>query len=229
MANVDQAKKKQEKPRKKVEERASRPVSQSKIILHSVQAQRIYERNYSIISAHLYSMLVMPRIYKRQDVAETASKEVMGKLQKITDDLRSEIERIEKIKTDNGIEDLSISYSNVKTIQAEVTTPQALTFLQLLVQLDHLIKGLDTLWMGGVIDDNQKSDGAYQWQRRLVKFTGQIRQLDAILKKGLKQTAEDPEEASKAHTEEKPEQKVAAPDSEPTAKEPPASKKVAVA
>jgi len=123
----------------------------------------------------------------------------------------------------------ALTNTNVKTIQAEVTTPQALTFLQLLVQLDHLIKGLDTLWMGGVIDDNQKSDGAYQWQRRLVKFTGQIRQLDAILKKGLKQTAEEPEEASKAHTEEKPEQNVAAPDSEPTAKEPPVSKKVAVA
>jgi hypothetical protein len=208
MAKVDQAKEK-----KKVEQdRASRPVSKTKLELHTIQAQRVFERNFSIINAHMYSMLVMPLVYQREDVAETARKEIQGKLEKIAVDMKSEKERIEKLKTDNGIT-LDMHYSNPKVLEAEVTTPASFIFIQLLQELDNIIKGLDLLWMGGIIDDTQKNEGAYQWQRRLVKFAGQIRQLEALVRKGLKRQTDNPEGEAKEpkETAEKAKSKAEAP------------------
>jgi len=194
MANVDQAKKK-----KGNEDRASRPESTAKIELHTIQAQRVFDRNFSIINAHLYQILVMPMVYQQEDVAETALKEVQGKLGKIAEDMKGEIERIEKLKSDNGIT-LPINYSNPKVLEATITTPSAFTFLQMVIELDNLIKGLDMLWMGGVIDDKQKSEAAYQWQRRLIKFAGQIRQLEGLIRKGLKKKLEDNKATTKTST-----------------------------
>jgi len=148
------------------------------IILKSPAAQKVIERNYKYMNDILYSVSVrLPFQIKNDKAIEKIDSYITDAFKIIEDDLILEQARIKKILDDNGIDEL-IGFSIPKDYPLEIYTPKANIFIRLVTQLDRLMQYIDTAWMNGEMDDIQKKNGGYTWQRRLMKMSGKIASLE---------------------------------------------------
>jgi hypothetical protein len=155
----------------------SRPVFVQKVSLNSLQAQRIKERVFDRTAIALYRTEVILRIIGDEAEATQVETIVAQLVEDLQKELDGEIERMKKLVKDHGISDLP-SYTGPKAYDVEISSPQVLAFLGLLTGVDSLMGYIDALWLNKVLDNRQRSEATYGWQRRTLRLGRRIIQIE---------------------------------------------------
>lgn len=184
--------------------------------LRSRHAQRAYKRGYETAARALYALSILLPIYAGEDKAAQIGEHAEAMIEEQRTGLTEEIERMSQVAEEHGIDLSAIEYTNAQQFSAQITTPRAGQYLGLLREMDRLVSLIDVLWLSGVYDDQQHNNGAYHWQRDLIKLANQLRTLSgqaiAMAQKGGGESTPDedtdadtgnetPETASESDTE----------------------------
>lgn len=183
-------------PKRKPREAASRPVFKQKLIVQSLQGQRIMNKSFEYVSRSLFRLGVILRIIGEQEEID----QVNGVIQKYRDevvaDFEGQQERLATLLSQNGVsEDSLCEFTSPKEYSIEISSPQLSKFVSLLSDLDKIIQMTDTLWLMGIFEDKQRMVSNYQAQQRLFRFAGRIIGLErmarhAAYNKGKEQEVE---------------------------------------
>ncbi|HUL12012.1 MAG TPA: hypothetical protein VLU73_07580 [Methylococcaceae bacterium] len=155
----------------------SRPVFDQAVTIRSEQAQRVMAREFSRVVSALYAIDVILRIIgddQEIDEVETVVNTLIGDCGK---DVQSEKARLDKLREDNGITQLP-RYTNPATTTVRIVSPQVAQFVALVQRMDDLMVTLDALWLCGILTNKQRSNGAYQWQQRLLRLGRRIVEIE---------------------------------------------------
>lgn len=155
----------------------SHPYFTQKVKLHSFHAQQVFDRGFELCANAIFSLSVVLRIIGTDEQAREVEDIVDERLNKMFEDMRGEVARLEKMAEANGIEFKGIDYSHPKEVEAKITSPRAVRYVGLIREFDGLVAKLDTLWLSGVIPDGNYSRSIYEWKRRLLRLAGTIRSI----------------------------------------------------
>lgn len=157
----------------------SHPYFTQKVKLHSFHAQQVFDRGFELCANAIFSLSVVLRIIGTDEQAREVEGVVDEHLNKMFEDMRGEVARLEKMAEANGIEFDGIDYSHPKEVEAKITSPRAVRYVGLIREFDGLVAKLDTLWLSGVIPDGSYSRSIYEWKRRLLRLARTIRSIAA--------------------------------------------------
>lgn len=152
----------------------SRPYITREIRLQSHQSQRIFKRSFDFLDNKLYQMSIVLRILTSDAGASAIEAIVEKEFTTLTEEMALQIERLEQLSREKGLDNIEVHFSRVALIKANVSSPRAGAFLNTLVQLDRLMMGIAILWLGGLIDSRQHTTGSYQWQRRVMYTVNRV-------------------------------------------------------
>ncbi len=155
----------------------SHPYFTQKVKLHSFHAQQVFDRGFELCANAVFSLSVVLRIIGTDEQAREVEGIVDERLNKMFEDMRGEVSRLEKMAEANGIEFKGIDYSHPKELEAKITSPRAVRYVGLIREFDGLVAKLDTLWLSGMIPDGNYSRSIYEWKRRLLRLAGTIRSI----------------------------------------------------
>jgi hypothetical protein len=155
----------------------SHPYFTQKVKLHSFHAQQVFDRGFDLCANAIFSLSVVLRIVGTDEQAREVEGIVDDRLNKMFEEMRGEVARLEKMAEANGIEFMGIDYSHPKEVEAKITSPRAVRYVGLIREFDGLVAKLDTLWLSGIIPDGNYSRSIYEWKRRLLRLAGAIRSI----------------------------------------------------
>ena len=165
------------------------PALHVNVTLHTALSQRVYNRCFESIKADIYTLSVSTRtldLDHAADAAETFMAEAFDQLKR---DLTEDIRRADTLMSENDITATG-EYDTTTKVDAQVTSPQAKRYLDLIVAVDTLVVRLDALWLHEIIETRQSKDRAYQWQRRLFKTANRIREHANVARRGMQKAKE---------------------------------------
>lgn len=165
----------EQQPTKKERNNAdlSRPVFKRVLKVNSLQAQRVVERSFQRVSDSLFSIDVILRIIGEQDEIDQVESIIQEHIEKVSVDLDTATNQLQKLMEDNGIEGAP-EYTSPNQYDIEINSPQVAQFAYLVRKLDNLMLLVDTLWLNSILTSKQRKDATYQWQQRLIKLAGRI-------------------------------------------------------
>jgi len=155
----------------------SRPYFTQKVKLNSLHAQQVFERGFELCANAIFSLSIVLRVIGTDAQAREVEAIVDDQLNKIFEEMRAEVTRLEKLAELNGIEFAGVTYSNPKDLEAKITSPRAVRYIGLIREFDGLVAKFDTLWLSGSIPDGNYSHSIYEWKRRLLRTAGGMRGL----------------------------------------------------
>ena len=155
----------------------SHPFFVQKVQLHSFHAQQVFGRGFDVFAPAVFSLSVVLRIIGTDEQAQEIETLVNERLNKLVGDLRADLARLGKLAEANGIEFQGVDYSNPQFIEAKITSPRAVHFIALIREFDELVARLDTLWLSGLIPDENYSRSLYEWKRRILRLAVSIRSI----------------------------------------------------
>ena len=151
----------------------SRPVFERTIKINSEQAIRVIRRSYDRLIKSLYAIDVILRIVGDEQAIDKVESAVSTMIGECAQQLQQEKARLDKIATDNGINETPI-YTNPTEFKAQIASPQIAQFLELIKLLDQLMMVMDTLWLCQILNNKTCSEAHYHWQQRLLRLASRI-------------------------------------------------------
>ncbi|OED47526.1 hypothetical protein ACH42_02870 [Endozoicomonas sp. (ex Bugula neritina AB1)] len=212
MAEVAEVKNKKEgksAPPKEVTKRkrpprapASRPIFKQKLVVQSLQGQRIMNKSFEYVERSLFRLGVILRIIGEAEQIDEVNAVIQKFESEVKVDFQEHEARLCAILNQNGLgddgmvdDDSLCEFTSPETYEIDISTPQLRQFIALLSNLDRVIQKTDTLWLMGAFSDKQRMIANYQAQQRLFRFAGRIIGLErrarfAAYKKGREQEVE---------------------------------------
>lgn len=187
------------------------------VTLNTLCAQRVFNRVYAEVSRNLYSLGVVTHVMSGDEsFAEDLNNVVKDRFDELKGKLDDEVKRLETVWDDAGLTELPV-YTEPQSVSNDVTTPMTFHFIRLLQTLDKVVTLLDGLWLTEEIDVKQKLRMEYMWQKRILKFSNQLRELNNRARKAskLKNSAND--EAAQDAEKKQSDDDLAVTDSKPKA------------
>ena len=163
-------------------ESSSRPVLKRNVRLDSSHAQQAYRRNFDQFGKDSITLTVTGRIYAPDQVVSDYVESLRAGMIALQADLQLENERCKHLMNTHGIVD-EVEYTSPWMVSAEITTPLAGLYLQLILGLDTAIKSIDTLWHTGVVNDKVRTDRTYELRQRVIKAGGKLRGYATLIRK----------------------------------------------
>jgi hypothetical protein len=152
----------------------SRPILRRKLSLSSTEANRVYLRCFDIVSKNLYALDVICAELLPLEFAEEQAKMLVDKFVELRNEMHIHLDQAKVLYDVLGIsEDASFSYTKEYTV--EYSTHYAVQFLELIELLDTFMKMIHTVRAYGGLKATNVKSRAYERQRRLIKFSGQLR------------------------------------------------------
>lgn len=154
--------------------RTSRAFIRRKVRLHSLQAQKVFRRQYGALSTKLYQLSVVLGIITTEKGAEAVEAAVDEEFQGLIQEMEEETARMDLLLKDGDIDWTGVSFDSPMEVTAEITSPRAGRYLALLQRLDELVARINALWLAGMISDKQNRDGCYKMSRRVIKSGNRV-------------------------------------------------------
>lgn len=170
----------------------SRAAFERTVALQSETAQRMLEREFDRVAAALYHLEVVQRILATEDEVELREEEARSLIQSIQAATQNERARLLKLRSDNGVHGEPV-YTHPGEIKVMITSPLAHDYLGVIQTLDQLIFLLDGLWLMGVLNNKQRANAVFLWQRTILKLGRRLigRQRRKILNEHLPASEEN--------------------------------------
>lgn len=153
----------------------SRPYFTQKVKLNSTHAHQVFERGFEVCSEAILSLSIVLRFFATEAQAREVELIVDNRLNKVFEDIGTEVTRLDQLAESNGIEFSGVTYSKPKELEAKVTSPRAVRYIGLIREFDSLVAKFDILWLSGSIPDSSYSTSLYDWKRRLLRTSGGMR------------------------------------------------------
>jgi len=153
-----------------------RAVLMRSVTLHTVEAKRVYKRTFEYAARNLYAIDVLTAKMLSSEKNEIMFKTVEDWLGEVRKDLQNEHERIITLYQQVDVQE-HIHYTKPEVFTAEISTPLATRYLNLIVLLDEFLSKVHTLWLIDAIESSKSQVRTYQWQQRLIKLAGRFRAL----------------------------------------------------
>ena len=147
----------------------SRAAFERTVALQSEMAQRMLEREFDRVAAALYHLEVVQRIVSPEDEVELREEEARSLILSIQTATQNEMARLQKLRSDNGVHGEPI-YTHPGEIKVMIISPLAHDYLGVIQTLDQLIFLLDGLWLMGVMNNKQRANAVFLWQRTILKL-----------------------------------------------------------
>ncbi len=144
--------------------------------LFSEPAKKTFRRYFDVTADALFRLSFNVRIYADSETADKLEALVQSNIDAVAKDFAEERGRLKKLMKDNGIS-ASVSFPHSTKVQAKVSSPSAGKLLGVITELDGLVGDITNLWLHGILDNRQYTQGIYKCQRQAVKMTGRVRQL----------------------------------------------------
>ncbi|WP_157197737.1 MULTISPECIES: hypothetical protein [Methylomonas] len=151
----------------------SRPSLTQQIKLNSEYTKRVYQRYFKSVVSALYMIDTILYIIGEKAHIELVQAAVSKLIESCSEDLANEIQRLERLREDNGI-DIFPKYSNPGHYDIDIVSPQVSQFVALMMQMDNVIQLIDSLWLSNLLPNEKRADAEYQWQRRIQKLARRI-------------------------------------------------------
>lgn len=155
------------------DQRKAFPTLKQTIELKSYHSNKVIDRVFAKTGVALFNVNVVLRALAKREQADEVHKSIQSGFDVVFNDLVEAQSQAKKLLDDNGITELP-EYENASVYEITITSPSMATLLKLLKQMDQLMVMFDALWFYGVFSDRQKSDGCYEWQRRLIKTCNRV-------------------------------------------------------
>lgn len=151
----------------------SRPIFRRNFTLQTLHAQKVFNRSFTKVAEGLFSLDVILQIIANQEEVKQVSLLINELMDKKEAEQKVALEQFKKLFADNGIEGLP-EYTNPKTVNVEINSPQLPRYLRLISVMDQIIMAIDTLWLNSVLDSEQRTDAVFEWQQKMIKLSNQI-------------------------------------------------------
>ncbi|WP_427551949.1 hypothetical protein ACQE3D_25545 (plasmid) [Methylomonas sp. MS20] len=151
----------------------SRPSFTQTLVLNSEYTKRVHQRYFRSVVTALYMLDTILYVIGEKEHIDQVQAAVSQLIEACTSDLGREIERLEKLRDENGISGTP-KYSNPGSYEIEIVSPQVSQFVALMLKMDDVMKLVDTLWLSNMIANEKRADTEHQWQLRIQKLARRI-------------------------------------------------------
>ena len=151
----------------------SRAAFERTVALKSETAQRMLEREFDRVAAALYHLEVVQRMLTPEEEVEIREEDARTLIQSMQQATRNEIARLLKLREDHGVQGEPV-YTHPGETKVMITSPLAHDYLGVIQTLDQLIFVLDGLWLMGVLNNKQRANAVFLWQRTILKLGRRI-------------------------------------------------------
>lgn len=136
-------------------EHYSGPCIEMKVSLGTAPMARIFKRDFNMTSRNIYFISVLGRALLGDEESRKAEEYVSNNLANSIRELGDMIKQAE-VSVLNSSVDMA-TFQNPEIGAAKITTPFAKQFVDLLLLADKYLLLLNTLWLNGVITNDQRS------------------------------------------------------------------------
>nr|WP_298057443.1 hypothetical protein [uncultured Halomonas sp.] len=174
--------------------RYSRPVINRRFPLYSFQAQNVAEKLLDRVAYSLFSSEVILQILAEREQVDELESIIADDVANSHDNLDREFARLRELMKDADIQEQDTpSYTRPVQVEVEISSPLVARYIALIQKLDRLMGMIDCLWMNGVLDNKQRMNATYQWQRHVNKLSGRIINIENRARKAAKSSGRDSE------------------------------------
>jgi hypothetical protein len=158
----------------KITSNSSRAMLSRKVVVHSLQAQRVIWRNFEKLRQSLFSIAVYLPLSHSEEEVKQIDNYIDTEFEKVQTELNTSHAQISKIlKEDLGVDEL-VEFSNPMELEIKLDTPRINRFLQLVLMLDDLMRMVETMWLCTQISQAERGRQVFTWQQRLIKLSARI-------------------------------------------------------
>lgn len=150
------------------------PTYKRKMELHSDFSLRVYNRVYDHLGADIFTLVMKTQAANQREAQALAKQFIHNQFENLQAALNGEIERADILLDRFDVNELP-TYGDELEFDAPYSTHTAAKFLDLIESMDQLLRRLDALMLNGLIEEMARNDRCYEWQRRLQKVAGKIR------------------------------------------------------
>lgn len=180
----------------KITSNHSRAMLSRKVVIHSLQAQRVVWRNFEKLRHSLFSIAVYLPISHSEDEVKQIDNYIDTEFDKVQTELNTSREQMSKIlKEDLGVENF-VEFSNPMELEIKLDTPRINRFLQLVLMLDELMRMVETMWLCTQITQTERSRQVFTWQQRLIKLSARIIGMEQRIRSSAKRKGVELDEDS---------------------------------
>jgi len=165
------------------------PALERTITLSSVHSQKVLARSYKRTAQALYNADVMVRIVAGAKEAEQLEEVVHSMVNDVENDLTKDFEKRSAELEKYGINALP-AYNSPQTETLKISSPHVGRYVQVLVLFDEYLKQTDALWLAGALTNGERDGQAYDWQKRLNRFSSRLIQLESRAMRSAQRQAE---------------------------------------
>lgn len=166
------------------------PSHQIEKVLLSEPAKKAYRRSFDVTAEALFRLSFNVTINADDTHAKELEELVASNIAASATAIADERKRIKKMMKDNGVSG-TVNFPSAMNVKVNITSPSAGDLLGVLCELDALVVDITNLWLHGVLDNRQYTQGLYINQRLVIKMMGRLRQLWFDARKRMHASDED--------------------------------------
>ena len=155
----------------------SMPFLEQTTTLKSFHAQQVFKRTYGIGEEALFTLSVILRALTTEEECIKVDEVVNQKIAELQKAIFDEQTRLEKLADTYGIHVSGIPYSAPLDVSVKVTSPRAVTWMNIIRDLDRLVELFDVLWLSHVIKDGEHAKGIFSTKRKVWRLANELRTL----------------------------------------------------
>lgn len=145
----------------------STPSYVRKLVLKTLQAQKVVKRNFTRVAGAMYRMDVVYRIVSGDKDAEKVDLVIGTMFTNAEDELDIAVKHFEELIEENGIDQMP-EYDLPVEEHLKVTSPQVGRYIQVIQKLEKLCIDIDALWLSGIIGNKERNNSVYKWQQKVI-------------------------------------------------------------
>lgn len=153
--------------------RHSRPVFDRQVRVHSEYVRRLVsDRQLKPAMTALYGIDLILRLIATEAEIDQIDQVIDAQLQAISEEMAEEIEGLDAQLALHNLTGVHPRYTEAQDLRIEVSSPHIGAYTNLIVEMDRIMVAIDTLWLSGLVANQDHVEREIQWRDRL----GQIGQ-----------------------------------------------------
>lgn len=152
----------------------SRAFYNTEVTLHTHDAQVAMTRTFEHTRNSLfYTSIILKIVWDDESKIEVVDAYIDNLLAKMQKQLNDEIARLSALMDSQAIASIA-SYSDPTPYTVQIDSPRLTSYVRIIETLDNLIRLIDTVWLGAIINDRERRTESFKWRQLVIKLAGQI-------------------------------------------------------
>ena len=145
--------------------RHSRPIFDLPVRVHSEYVRRLVsDRQLKPAMTALYGIDLILRLIATEAEIDQIDQVIDARLQTLSDALKEELEGLRAQLALHHLTEVRPRYTEVQDLIIEVSSPHIGAYANLIVAMDHIMIAIDTLWLSGLMSNQDHVERAIQWR-----------------------------------------------------------------